>query len=732
LKPRLSLARQLALEIGGLILLMLLVLAMIAYASVSVVAADEVPRILQSTVTLRAAQQGQGFSQAQASVARLKAEWLRRAEVMQTGDAEQRFSALFERWDDGVWRLRPAKVDTALAPTFYLQHGIAGPDASVQLRAVVSYELLREQGPALVPPFFSTYVDFVEKGLMVYSRGIDWGRSATPESDNHDYPTMTGSDPQRNPARRAFWTPVYHDAEAKAWMVSVIEPLDWRGRWVGTVGHDITVDSLYAAISAAAEPGSLSMIISRDGHLIAHPQLHERIAKAQGQLSLSQLGDPMVEAAYRLALDSGGDRPQVARSADGRYWIGWARIAGPDWWSVTVVPQSQIDARLRGGSYWILGVGLLCLGLMLWLLRRIIRRRVHQPLRRIASALDELSAGRDPAPIKLQAASDLARLAAAFDSMAAQIAMQRSAQQAHAAALEREVQVRTQAEAEVRELNTSLEARVQRRSAELQRTQEELVQKETLAGLGSLVAGVSHELNTPLGNALIAADTADAALAAAIAQMDSGAVRRRSLMGELERAREALALSLGNLRRSAALVRDFKQVSMDRASLQRRSFDLRTVSEEVVNLIRYTPSAKAVLVRVDLPAGIVLDSYPGPFGQVLTNLVQNALVHAFDEAATGEVSISLLAQSDTRVTLAVSDNGCGIAPALQSQVFKPFFTTRLGRGGSGLGLHIVYSTVVNVLGGSIVLRSTPGLGSSFVIELPLVVSEPGPAASSEA
>jgi signal transduction histidine kinase len=147
--------------------------------------------------------------------------------------------------------------------------------------------------------------------------------------------------------------------------------------------------------------------------------------------------------------------------------------------------------------------------------------------------------------------------------------------------------------------------------------------------------------------------------------------------------------------------------------------------------MRYTPSAKAVLVRVDLPAGIVLDSYPGPFGQVLTNLVQNALVHAFDEAATGEVSISLLAQSDTRVTLAVSDNGCGIAPALQSQVFKPFFTTRLGRGGSGLGLHIVYSTVVNVLGGSIVLRSTPGLGSSFVIELPLVVSEPGPAASSE-
>lgn len=719
---RLSLARQLALEIGGLILLMLLVLALIAHASVSVVAADQLPRMLQNTVALRAAQQGQGFSQAQASVARLKSEWLQRAAALPAPEAERRFKALFERWDDGVWRLRPGQVDIDRAPTFYLQHGRDGPDASARLRAVVSYELLREQGPALVPPFFSAYVDFVEKGLMVYSRGVDWGRSATPQSDNHDYPTMTGSDPRINPSRQAFWTPVYHDAEAKAWMVSVIEPLDWQGRWVGTVGHDITVDALFAAIGAAATPGSLSMIISRDGHLIAHPQLHERIAKAKGQLALSQLDDPLVDAAYRLARASADGKPQAARSADGRYWIGWARIDGPDWWSVTVLPHAQIDARLRSGSLWILGVGLLCLALMLLILRRIIHRRVRQPLRRITGALDEVSAGRDPAPIRLQAASDLARLAGAFDSMAAQIAMQRSAQQAHALALEREVKVRTQAEAEVRELNHSLEARVQKRSAELQQAQEELVQKETLAGLGSLVAGVSHELNTPLGNALIAADTADAALAAAIKLMDNGAVKRSSLLAELNRSREALALSLGNLRRSADLVHDFKQVAMDRASLQRRRFDLRTVSEEVVNLLRYSLKSRPIDVRVELPPDIEMDSYPGPFGQVLTNLVQNALVHAFDECASGEVRIHLLSRSPQRVCLAVSDNGCGIPPALQPQVFKPFFTTRLGRGGSGLGLHIVYNTVVNVLGGSIVLQSTLGQGSSFVIDLPLVTS----------
>ena len=715
-----SLARQLALELGGLALLMLALLAAIGYYSAAGLVADEVPRLLESTVRLRAQQQGLVFGQAQDSVARLKSEWLRRADAMQTRDADRRFEALFARSPDGVWRVRPELIDTDRAPTFYLQHGAQGPDPQLRLRAVASYELLREQGPALTPPFFSAYVDFVEKGLMVFSRGVDWGRSATPQTDNNDYPTMTGSDPRRNPERRAFWTPVYFDSEAKAWMVSVIEPLDWQGRWIGTVGHDITIDRLLDSVSTDSVPDSLSLIISRDGQLIAHPQLRARIAEAQGQLALAKLQDPLLDAIHTLAGASPDDKPRVARTPDGSHWVAWARISGPQWWSVTVIPQSQIDARLRTALYWVLAAGLACLALFGWQARRILQRRVGAPLHQITRTVEALGRGEPTGAMQLRAAADLELLARAFDTMSAQLATQRAAEKAHAQALEREVEVRREAESRVRELNQSLEERVRRRSEELQRAQQELVQQETLAGLGSLVAGVSHELNTPLGNALIAADTALNGLQQARQQLEATTVRRSELVATLERSIEAMGLAVGNLRRSADLVQDFKQVALDRSSLQRRRFDLREVAAEVVGLLRFSIRPRPIAVEVRVPQGIVLDSYPGPFGQVLTNLVQNALVHAFDAGQPGLVTIALESRTQDRVTISVSDDGRGIPPELHAKVFQPFFTTRLGQGGSGLGLHIVYNVVVNVLGGSVSLHSQTGQGSRFLISLPLI------------
>jgi len=719
-----SLSRQLAFAIGGLVVVMVVALAAIAFASVARLAADELPQAMRRNVELRAAQQGQSFGQAEASVKRLGTEWLERAESLPEGQVTRRFEQLFARSADGLWRLRPGLVDPLRVPTFYLQHGPSGPDASARRRAVVSYELLAAQGPALVPPFFSVYVDFVEKGLMVYSRGIDWGRSATPSTDNHDYPTMIGSDPRRNPERARFWTPVYFDAEAHAWIVSVIQPLDWRGRWVGTIGHDITLASLLTTIDGGREDGSTSLILSRDGHLIAHPRLRERIEQASGQLALRELQDPLLDAVQGLirARAGSGDGTHVARTPDGSHWVAWARIPGPDWWSVTLVPQSQIDMRIRSAVYWILAAGLVCLLLTLLVLRQVIARLVKQPLARVTAAVDALDQrlehGQESTPIAPEASSELRRLTAAFDAMAGQLAAKRRQALAHAQALEHEVGERRQAEEEVRLLNLSLEARVRERGLALEHAQEELVQKETLAGLGSLVAGVSHELNTPIGNSLMAADTARAALDALAQALATTPVRRSELERHAGLARDSVALALGNLQRSAGLVQDFKQVAIDRASLQRRRFDLKQVSEEVVHLLQYAQKPQRCEVRVELPEGLMLDSYPGPLGQVLTNLVQNAVMHAFEGRGDGRVLIALGPCTAERISLTVSDNGCGIPAEHLGQVFKPFFTTRLGRGGSGLGLHISYSIVCNVLGGSIELASELGRGTRFTLDLP--------------
>ncbi|MEH0167704.1 sensor histidine kinase [Roseateles microcysteis] len=720
-KPPASLARQLSLQISLLVVLMVGALAAIAFWSVQREIAAVVPGTMLSTVQLQAAQQGQSFQLADASVRRLAREWLQRSGKLGEAEAERRFGELFERSADGVWRLRPALVDTERAPTFYLQ-GSKPLDADVRRRAVLGYELLREQGPALVPPFFSAYTDFVEKGLMVYSRGIDWGKGATPATDNFNYPTMTGADPRNNPKREVFWTPVYFDEEAKAWMVSVIQPLDLQGRWVGTVGHDITIDTLLQQIGQAdAELGALTMIISRDGQLIAHPELRERIAKAQGQLALATLGDPVLSAVHAL-IASGGDTAQAARTPDGRHLVAWSRIAGPDWWAVRVAPQARIDELLHRGVLWMLAVGLVMLLLTLLLLHRVIRQRVKQPLSDITSSVEALAArvhhGEEPQTLPAQGSADLQRLSQAFDAMAQDLASHRRQEQAAQAALQSEVHERRQAEEAVHRLNLSLEARVRERGEALQQAQQELVQRETLASLGSLVAGVSHELNTPIGNALMATDTAVTALADLEGMLAGGVVRRSELSRGMQLARECVGLALANLKRSASLVQDFKQVAVDRASLQRRAFNLRRVSEEVVHLLQVSLKSPGCTVEMDLPIELVLDSFPGAFGQVLTNLVENAVVHAFNGRSDGRILISLVRSDEREVVLTVSDNGCGIAPEHQGEVFKPFFTTRLGQGGSGLGLHLVYSIVCNVLGGEIELDSEPGEGTRFTLTLP--------------
>jgi hypothetical protein len=296
-----SVSRRLSLSMGSLILALLLLLTGTGFIALRQATDDSLSIALGQMAQARAQAHQDIFRQAQDSVRRLHDELLERLDKQDTAATDRRFAELFARADDGLWRLRPELVDTRRAPTLYLRNA----DAPARRRAVASYELLREQGPALVPPFFSVYMDFVEVGLMVYARGVDWGAAATPATDNFDYPTMTGSRPENNRERKLFWTPVYFDAQADAWMVSAIQPLDWQGRWVGTVGHDITIDSLLANVDQNGATGEYHLIIDDKGQLIAHPRLHDRIVEADGQLALSSLEDPLLAQVDTTIRNSG-------------------------------------------------------------------------------------------------------------------------------------------------------------------------------------------------------------------------------------------------------------------------------------------------------------------------------------------------------------------------------------------------------------------------------------------
>jgi PAS domain S-box-containing protein len=304
-----------------------------------------------------------------------------------------------------------------------------------------------------------------------------------------------------------------------------------------------------------------------------------------------------------------------------------------------------------------------------------------------------------------------------------------------------DVTERRRIEAALQDLASTLEERVQQRTAELQqaldglrRAQHELVQAEKLASLGALVAGVAHELNTPLGNAVLMASTLDARRQA-FEETLAGGLRRSALTAFLDGLRELGVVLDRNLQRAAGLIGSFKQLAVDQTSYQRRKFVLGDVVQEIGLAILPTLRRADVQLVERIEPGIVLDSFPGPLGQVLMNLVNNAVVHAFTPGSGGSVTVATVAVHDGWVHLAVDDNGRGIPADHLDHIFDPFFTTRLGQGGSGLGLHIVYGLVTGLLGGRITAQGAgPQGGARFDIHLPLqapsdpatVPSEPPP------
>lgn len=259
--------------------------------------------------------------------------------------------------------------------------------------------------------------------------------------------------------------------------------------------------------------------------------------------------------------------------------------------------------------------------------------------------------------------------------------------------------------------------------AKLEQATNQLVQSEKLASLGSLVAGFAHELNTPLGNSLMVASTLSTRIDEFAAQLNAGALRKQALLDFVEQSCQAAALLQRNSQRAADLIGNFKEVAVDQTSMRRRSFDLRQALDEVLSALQPKLRHTGHHLEVSVPAGIVLESYPGPIEQIVTNLLANSLLHGFEGIAAGTIRIGAEVLADARVALTYADDGVGIDEADAKRVFDPFYTTKLGSGGSGLGLYIVYNLTTGVLGGTIKLSSGPGQGVRFELLLPLVAPE---------
>ena len=265
------------------------------------------------------------------------------------------------------------------------------------------------------------------------------------------------------------------------------------------------------------------------------------------------------------------------------------------------------------------------------------------------------------------------------------------------------------------ELSTALE--------NLSLTQEELVRRDKLAALGALVSGVAHELNTPIGNSLMMASSMSERTAALRHDVESG-LRRSVLEAYLEQAASADEIVLRNLNRAAALVASFKRIAVDSGGSQRCRFVLGDLVAELLQSLQTGVRRRGLALIEDVEHWLEMDSYPGPLGQALTHLIENSLLHGFDASVDaqhgGNLTVTAHDCGNGEIAVTVSDNGAGIPAASLGRIYDPFFTTRMGSGGSGLGLYITHNIVTGVLGGRIEAASTQGQGASFTLRLPKV------------
>ena len=579
--------------------------------------------------------------------------------------------------------------------------------------------------PAQIQRFLDAVV--AEGGFTaIYLIGVN-GRVkyvALPEDSPNLSPNLVGADLSRNPLfvssrhlGRRVWSDRYLSALKGDATIGLAIPL---GDYVllGEVAPDFAINVLRAGAADLTYP---VLVVDRAGEYVAGKNLaeSERLRNWAAELRGVSLG-------------AEGEVRQV-RFAGARYDTGLARSDKLQWTFMLGSPAGLNNQRVRVTIGLVLGgfAGSMLLGLVL---APLWASRMSAPLRDLIAQTRALTSGKFGTKVARGPILEFNQLASDMESMADAI-RQRQGE------LERSEERLLQSLQNVQQLNLLLEHRVELRTIDLARAnrelseametlklaQGELVRSEKLASLGNLVGGIAHELNTPIGNGVMAVSTLHDQVRNFRREMASG-LRRSTLESFVDRVERGSEIAVRNLQRANELIASFKQVAVDQTSIQRRQFMLSEVVDEILLTLQPTLKRTPYNVVCEIPGNLAMDSYPGPLGQVLTNLLTNALSHGFDGREHGRIEITAERLGDGQVSLQVGDDGAGIPSELIGRIFDPFVTSKLGRGGSGLGLHIVWNTVTAVLGGSIAVDSMPGQGTRFSITLPLVAPRQSPSA----
>ena len=506
-------------------------------------------------------------------------------------------------------------------------------------------------------------------------------------------------------------------AQAHPGLLMTTPILDERGRVIGTLVGALDLMSRHYVAGMQdyrVGQGGYLFLSTGDRVMLMHPRRERvlRIAAAPGQ-----------NAGFDRAIGQRMEGTVETINSEGLHvLVSYARLPFVDWVLGANFPMSEARQpflEALDAVRW----PLILVATALTLAVGVTVHRLLRPIHQLSQRLLDVGEGRAQS-FDLPSRGEVGVLARAYNRMLAMLEVSEAA--------------RRESEARIVQANESLEQRVAERTeaiehanAELSRMlernarmQAELVQSEKLAALGRLVAGLGHELSTPMGNALMVATGMQRKAADFGARAQDGSLGSTELERFAAYCRDSCELVERNLSRANRLVTSFKQSAVDQIAERRRRFDLRQTVEEVMATLEHLMKFRPLKLHLTLAPDIEMDSYPGAIGQVLTNMFINALVHGFGPEQPGDIWVSTRHEGEDQVRIELRDNGRGIDPQLLGKVFDPFFTTRLGQGGSGLGLYIVFNAVTGPLRGHIEVHSEPGAGTTFIVTVPRVAVDP--------
>jgi signal transduction histidine kinase/CheY-like chemotaxis protein len=637
---------------------------------------------LTNYVDLRAKAESEQFLLAERQTAMVRDEFLRRLQAMGDHDPAAEFDTIFTRQADGLIRVRPERNDHRLHATAYLRHDVPlTPD--LRRRLLIGWQLMDQWGPMLVNRFFSSFMNMPEQLSINFCPTADWGKSATRATDITIYETVWRATMEKNPKRLPFWTTVYYDPGATAWMVSCVTPGDERGRWVMTSGQDLEISDLIRRTTAnQVEEGTWNFIVDSQGNLIAHPQLTDQIAKAGGNLQVSQLGDAQLTAMVKAVLAINDDAAHTLDPPELHHFLGVTRIKGPGWYFVTVYPKELLSRPALATARICLAVGFGTLLLELMIMTIILRRRITVPIAQAVSATERISHGDFSVHLDTKRQDELGVLATAVNRMAAAMGER--------------------------------DAALTRQFTELKEAKQFQQEQQKRECIGTLAGGIAHDFNNILGAIIGYTDLA--------LLREQGDKEWQSDLHEVHRAAD----------RATSLVRQILTVS--RKQQQEKSpVQISLIIKEALKLLRASIPT-TITMRQEILSQALVMADPTQIHQVIMNLCTNAYQAMLEQGGVMTVTLTEMTIEPAAkgngtqlppgryVHLTVSDNGCGMDQETQCKIFDPYFTTKEQGKGTGLGLAVVHG-IVESHQGRITVHSEPGLGATFHVYLPVLLRE---------